>query len=369
MTFSAFKNKYIDGKIILLLAAFYTLFDLVFLIKMAYMRAYVYRDVLESWSDIIFYNLIYDWFIVVIYMSLIAISTKRLLNKNYPWIKIFLLHTIFSLLISFVIRFVFDLQGVLLGEMQFEEYSLKASIVRMMYVIDLNFLIYFAMIFMIYTYYYLKEVKEAEKHRNLLENQLISAKMKILSSKLQPHFLFNTLNSVSALVEIDVKKAQNTIADLSDLLREILYSEDNYKVSLSKELRMLDHYLNILILRFSDHLKLEKNIDKDLLDRFVPSLILQPIIENSVKHGYSYRHTTLKIVISIFKSKKYLVLKVENDGEQISEKQLNVFEKGLGLVNIRDRIFTLYGDKAKFQIKNRNKVGVETIIKIPFSKT
>jgi len=368
MTFKAFKNKYIDVKLILLLAAFYTLFNVVYVAKLAYMRTYVYKEIMESWGDIIFHNLLIDWIIVVLYMSLIAISTKSLLNKNVSWIRIFLLHTLFSILIGFVIRFVFDLHGILLGRMTFADYSLKASIDRMIYVIDLNFLIYFAMIFIIYTYYYLKQVKEAEKQKTRLESQLINTRMKMLSSQLQPHFLFNTLNSISVLVEMDAKKAQNTIADLSDLLREILYSGENYKVSLRKEMRMLDYYLNILTLRFSDHLTIEKHIDESLLDRLVPSLILQPIIENSVKHGYSYDYVNLKIDIEILKEGNYLVLRVSNNGKPLAENQDALFSKGVGISNIRDRLFTLYGKKARFKIRNSD-TGVETVVKIPFSRT
>ena len=368
MSLSTLKNKYIDVKLILLLAAFYTLFNLVYIGKLAYLRAFVYKEIMESWHDIIFHNLLIDWFIVVTYMTLIAISTKRLLNKNYSWIRIFLLHTLFSILIGFVIRFVFDLHGILFGRMTFADYSIKASIDRMIFVIDLNFLIYFAMIFIIYTYYYLKQVKEAEKQKTQLESQLTNTRMKMLSAQLQPHFLFNTLNSISVLVEMDAKKAQDTIADLSDLLREILYSGDNYKVSLRKELRMLNYYLNILTLRFSDHLEVEKNIDESLLDHLVPSLILQPIIENSVKHGYSYNNVQLKIEINIFKDKNYLVLSVYNNGKALTEKQEALLNKGVGISNIRDRLFTLYGEKARFKIRNKD-VGVETLIKIPISKT
>ncbi|MBZ9730576.1 histidine kinase [Salegentibacter sp. JZCK2] len=368
MSLSALKNKYIDVKLILLLAAFYTLFNLVYIGKLAYMRVFVYKEIMESWHDIIFHNLLIDWIIVVTYMTLIAISTKRLLNKNYSWTRIFLLHTLLSILIGFVIRFFFDLHGILLGRMNFADYSVKASIDRMIFVIDLNFLIYFAMIFIIYTYYYLKQVKEAEKQKTQLESQLTNTRMKMLSSQLQPHFLFNTLNSISVLVELDAKKAQDTIADLSDLLREILYSGENYKVSLRKELRMLDYYLNILTLRFSDHLKVEKNIDESLLDHVVPSLILQPIIENSVKHGYSYHNIHLKIEINIFKEKNYLVLSVYNNGKSLTEKQEALLNKGVGISNIRDRLFTFYGEKAQFKIRNIE-AGVETLIKIPFSKT
>ena len=367
MNLATFRKKNIDWKLILLLAAFYTLFDVVYLIKLAYMRAYVVKTVQESWHDIIVYNILVDWVIVVTYMSLIAISTKRLLNKNYSWIRIFTVHTLLSILIGFIIRLVFDLQGIVLGRFSFSEYSLKSSVDRLMYVMDLNFLIYFAMIFIIYTYYYLKQVKEAEKHRSQLENQLVSTKMKMLSSQLQPHFLFNTLNSISVLVELDAKKAQNTIADLSDFLREILYSGDNYLVPLRKELRILEYYLNILNVRFSDHLCIQKNIEEELLEHEVPALLLQPLIENSVKHGYSYHHTHLKIMMSIFRKKDKMVIKVENDGKDLTKTHSDLLKEGVGMANLNDRLQNLYGSNYFFRMRNKaDGQGVETLIEIPF---
>lgn len=366
MSLATFRRKNIDWKLILLLAAFYTLFDIVYLTKLAYMRAYVIKEVHESWHDILIYNILVDWFIVVTYMSLIAISTKRLLNKNYSWIRIFTVHTLLSIFIGFVIRLVFDLQGIVMGRFSFAGYSFKSSIDRMMYVMDLNFLIYFAMIFIIYTYYYLKQVKEAEKQRNQLETQLVSTKMKMLSSQLQPHFLFNTLNSIAVLVELDAKKAQNTIADLSDFLREILYSGDNYLVPLRKELQVLEYYLNILNVRFGDHLCIQKNIEEELLDHQVPALLLQPLIENSVKHGYSYYHTHLKIIMSIFRKNDKLVIKVENDGQELAKTHAELLKEGVGMANIDARLQNLYGNDYYFRMRNKaDGMGVETLIEIP----
>lgn len=366
MSLASFRKKYIDWKLILLLAAFYTLFDLVYIMKLFYMRSYVIERVHESWHDILINNILIDWLIVVAFMSFIAISTKRLLNKNYPWTRIFIFHTIFAILIGLVIRIVFDLQGILMGNVGFSDYSLKASIDRMFYVMDLNFLIYFAMIFIIYTYYYLKQVKETEKQKSQLENQLMSTKMKMLSSQLQPHFLFNTLNSISVLVEVDAKKAQNTIADLSDFLREILYSGDQYMVSLRKELRILEYYLNILNVRFSDHLHIEKDIDPDLLDQKIPALLLQPLIENSVKHGYSYHHTDLRVKMSIQRKKKDILIKIENDGAELTKTCPELLKEGVGLANINDRLRNLYGENFYFNMQNKeDHHGVETLIRIP----
>ena len=369
MSLIPFLKKNVNLKLVLLLAAFYTLFDFVYLAKIAYVRNFIAKEVQESWAEIIIYYVLIDWIIVISYMTFISISTKRLLDKKYSWVRIFIVHTILSILIGLVIRFVFDIQGILMGSFSIEQYSFKESIDRLILVMDFNFLIYFAMVFIVYTYHYLKRVKESEKQKNLLETQLVNTRMQMLSSQLQPHFLFNTLNSISVLVEMDAKKAQNTIADLSDFLREILYSGDHYLVPLKKELRLLDHYLNILSVRFSDHLKVEKKIEEGLLQHQVPSLILQPIIENSVKHGYSYNHTDLTIGVNIYSEGDCMVIKVENNGESISQTPEELMQKGVGLLNIKDRLNNLYRNEYFFEIRNRNSIpGVETLIKIPLRK-
>lgn len=360
-------RKYIDLKLVLLLAGFYALFDLVYIARYAYMRANYPSERFEPWFDFLVYNILLDFIVVVAYMTLIAISTKRFLYKNYSWVKIIIIHTLFSILIGLIIRLIFDLFAIVTGQIPFAEYSLAESLHRFMFVIHLNFLIYFAMVFIIYTYYYVKQVKEAEKQRGMLENQLVNMRMKMLSSQLQPHFLFNTLNSIAVLADFDKEKAKDTIADLSDFLREILYSRDDNEITLEKELRTLEYYLNILHVRFSDHLTITKIIDHSLLNQKIPALLLQPLIENSIKHGYSYNHTDLQVEISVKASGEYLVIRVANNGKVITSKHEELLENGMGLANINDRLRNLYHKDYFFQIRNtsENGGGVETIIKVP----
>ncbi|SDR96890.1 histidine kinase [Gramella sp. MAR_2010_147] len=369
MSLSTFKQKYIDFKLVLLLAGFYLMFDLVLIVKVAYMRSYMHApEGVENfmWSEFLVHNLLFDYIIVVSYMTLIAISTKRFLNKNYPWVKIISIHTLFSILIGLIIRFVFDFYSIIAGRIDIADFNLRKSINAFIYVIDLNFLIYFAMIFIIYTYYYLRQVKEAEKRHSKLESQLVNTRMKMLSSQLQPHFLFNTLNSIAVLTDMDSNKAKDTIADLSDFLREILYNSDRNRITLDEELRILEYYLNIVNVRFSDHLKITKDIDDSLMVKKVPAMLLQPVIENSIKHGYSYDHTDLEINVSVYQEEKMLVIKIENNGALISETHVQLMQKGVGLKNINDRLRNLYKDKFFFEIRNKeNSKGVETIIKIP----
>ncbi len=367
MGFSNLRKKYIDLKLVLLLAGFYLMFDIIWVSKIAYMRSVMaMKSENFEWSYFLVHNLLMDYVVVVSYMTLIAISTKRFLNRNYSWVKIISIHTIFSLLIGLVIRLIGEFISILTGRLTWNNYDLGETIYAFMAVIELNFLIYFAMVFIIYTYYYLKQVKEAEKRHSKLETQLVNTRMKMLSSQLQPHFLFNTLNSIAVLTDVDASKAKDTIADLSDFLREILYSSESNRISLDEELRILDYYLNIVNVRFSDHLHITKHIDDFLLMKRVPALLLQPLIENSIKHGYSYDHTDLDIDISVYEEEKMLVIKVSNNGEPLSQNHKDLMSKGVGLTNIDDRLKNLYGDNYLFEMRNKKDgEGVETIIKIP----
>ncbi|APG59050.1 sensor histidine kinase [Christiangramia salexigens] len=367
MGLSKLKEKYIDFRLVLLLAGFYLMFDIVLIGKIAYLQTFREMEAENFiWSKFLLHNIAFDYVIVLSYMTLIAISTKRFLNRNYSWVKIIIIHTIFSLLIGMVIRFLGDLYSLIFGRLNLEDYDIAESIYAFVYVIDLNFLIYFAMVFIIYTYYYLRQIKVAEKRHSKLESQLVTTRMKMLTSQLQPHFLFNTLNSITVLTDLDPAKARDTIADLSDFLREILYNSDNNRISLEEELRILEYYLNILNIRFSDHLKIYKNIDEDLLQYRVPALLLQPLIENSIKHGYSYDHTDLEIKISVYREAGSIVIKVENNGQSLVESHSHLIENGLGLKNIHDRLETLYQESYYFNISNKEDgSGVETIIKIP----
>ncbi len=361
---------YVDRNLILLLAGFYTLFNVVYLVKKAYFRSQFPGMDTEPWSDFLLYTVLTDWVVVMAFMTLIAISTKKLLSLKYSWTRIISLHIFLSIIIGVFIHIVFLFVGFLSGYIDLAAYDFEISIQSFMSVVDLNFLIYSSMILMIYTYYYIKRVKKVEKQRSLLESQLVKAKMKMLSSQLQPHFLFNTLNSIAVLTELDAPKAKDTIADLSDFLREILYSGDSNFIPLEKELNTLKHYLNILEVRFSEDLKIESCIDERLLKVNIPAFIFQPLIENSIKYGYSYDHPELVVKYSVCKENNKIVIKVENNGAPLLKPPGMLMENGIGLSNIKDRLKNIYGDNFVFRIGNKEIVngkipGVETIIIIP----
>ena len=353
-------KKYYDPRLTLLLAGFYAIFEIIYFTKTFYGR---YLHDKDPWLDIVVGDYLLDYVIVVGFMQIIAMSTKAFIKRKISWKKIFLIHLILSLFIGVLIRIVSDIYIVLIND--FSAYNLKYSFARFLSVIDYNFLIYFAMISIIYSYYYFKELKESEMKQIKLESQLSNMRMKVLNSQLQPHFFFNTLNCISSLIEFDTKKAQKTLVDLSEFFRQVLITRDKVFVSLEKELEILGYYLSILRVRFSDNLVIEEVIDPDLLREDVPLLLLQPLIENSIQHGYSYDYPELKIIIEVSSKEDYILLKVKNDGAPLKDSVLKS-NKSMGVSNIKERLSNLYDEDFEFIVRNEeNGKGVESIIKIP----
>jgi LytS/YehU family sensor histidine kinase len=288
-------------------------------------------------------------------------------NKNLNWKLIIFIHLCLAFIIGY---FVFAFAAIIVfmfGDFTVDQVWGNLSLNHFMSVIDLNFLVYFSMIGIIYIHYYIEKVKKIEKQNSKLQVQIANTKLNALKSQLHPHFMFNTLNSISSLIEIDKEKSQNLIADFGDLFRDILDSTDDHLIPLKQEIDMLKKYIEIISVRFSDHLYIAIDVKEKLQDALVPSLLLQPLLENTIKHGYSYSNTELKVIISIYKHKKYLFIKIENNGALLNDSLEELMNSGIGLKNTVDRLTTLFDDDFEFNLKNNHKeTGVETIIKIPY---
>jgi LytS/YehU family sensor histidine kinase len=212
-------------------------------------------------------------------------------------------------------------------------------------------------------------VRNIEIQKAQIETHLANANLNMLKAQLHPHFIFNTLNSISALVEIDKEKSQNLIADFGDLFRDILDFKDENLIPLQKELALLDKYIAIISVRFSDHLSIEKEIQKDIENELVPHMLLQPMFENALKHGYGYNSTELNVSLKIYKNNDYLFIEIENDGELLTQPYEELLQNGTGLKNTQDRLKTLYGNEVSFKVENnKSNTGVVTFIKIPLKR-
>ena len=197
------------------------------------------------------------------------------------------------------------------------------------------------------------------------------AQLTMLRYQLNPHFLFNTLNAISTLVlESDGKNANRMITKLSAFLRYTLVNQPTQKVSLEQELKALALYLEIEKVRFEARLNIVYEVSDEAKDALIPSLILQPHIENAVKYAIAPSETggTLKIIGRI--DGRHLVMSVEDDGPGMDDpdKPISKSSSGVGIVNTRDRLYQIYGDKHAFLIQNIEPVGLRVWMKIPFEK-
>ncbi len=201
-----------------------------------------------------------------------------------------------------------------------------------------------------------------EQHQQLL----LKARMDALSSQINPHFLFNTLNTVSALIRFDPDSARGVVLKLSNILRRLLRKHETF-VPLREELQFIDDYLDIEVARFGkDNLDIVKHIDEAALEAFVPSMLLQPMVENCLKHGLAPKLGGGKIELRTTNSDGRLRIEIEDNGVGISEEKMpHVYVEGIGLSNVRERLRVLYGTDFHLDIESRPGEGTVIRIEIP----
>jgi two-component system LytT family sensor kinase len=207
------------------------------------------------------------------------------------------------------------------------------------------------------------EIKLEEQERLLLQ-----ARMAALQNQINPHFLFNTLNSISSLVRFDPDTAREMILKLATILRRLLHSTDSF-VPLREEVEFIDNYLDIEVVRFGhDKLRVVKDLDPASLEAMVPSMILQPLVENSIKHGLSPKVEGGSITLRSRLIKSRLIVEVEDDGVGIGTTQQTPRDGGaggIGMANIAERLHVLYGDAAKMIIEGGPNGGTLIRLRLP----
>ncbi|HEY1206588.1 MAG: histidine kinase [Bryobacteraceae bacterium] len=202
---------------------------------------------------------------------------------------------------------------------------------------------------------------QLEEQRRLL----LQARMDALSHQINPHFLFNTLNSVSSLIRTNPQQARAVVYKLSNILRRLLRKHENF-TSLGEELEFISDYLSIEVIRFGEKLRFEKDADPATLDRLVPSMLLQPLIENSVKHGLSSKVDGGMVRFRSSLKDGRLHLLVEDDGVGIPEVKLATLrEQGIGVSNVNERLKVLFGSDYKMWIDSKPGQGTRIEIEIP----
>lgn len=215
--------------------------------------------------------------------------------------------------------------------------------------------------------HFYREYRDRDVSASRLAAQLAEAQLSILRMQLHPHFLFNTLNTISALIHRDVKAADRMLAMLGDLLRDSFEKIGAQEVALKQEMDFLERYLEIEKTRFQDRLVIETRIAPDTLDALIPNLILQPLVENSVRHGISSRSGPGRIEVSSWRDNGMLAVRVRDDGPGLAETSSEApLRHGVGLANTQARLRQLYGSHHHFDLENRSGGGLDVTLSIPF---
>jgi hypothetical protein len=228
---------------------------------------------------------------------------------------------------------------------------------------------YVPILFVAYAVSYYSKLKEREKLTAQLEVQLTKANLQVLKSQLQPHFLFNTMHSISGLMFTDVRAADRMMTRLSELLRMTLEQGTEQTTTLNRELEFVNGYLEIEKMRLGDRLTIELNIAPETLDAEVPHLLLQPLVENAVKHGVSKLSSKGEIKIRSRSDERTLWVTICDNGPGLNDGHPPNGKPGLGIAASRERLRSLYGDDQRLEFRIPEHGGTELTICIPFRPT
>ncbi|MBC3875823.1 sensor histidine kinase [Undibacterium flavidum] len=218
----------------------------------------------------------------------------------------------------------------------------------------------------IYQKYRQREVEAAQ-----LESRLAQAQNAALQMQLRPHFLFNTLNSISALIHSDADKADRMVSGLADLLRMTLDSGSSQQIPLSREIAIIDAYLNIELIRFQDRLQASIEVPATCQNALVPAFLLQPLVENSIKHGVADNVNLSTIDIRVRQEDQWLILEVLDNGKGLGTRTRNGNGCGMGIgtQNTEARLQLLYQSQHSFTLENIPGLGTRALVRIPFTLT
>jgi len=227
-------------------------------------------------------------------------------------------------------------------------------------------LVYAMIVAFFYAAAYHERFRQRELFASQLQSQVAQLRLRELRMRLQPHFLFNTLNTISALMHTDVDQADAMLTAFSDLLRSSLRASERQEIPLRQEIAFVRRYLEIMGLRFGGRLTANLHIDPATVDALVPNLLLQPLVENALRHGIARCGQGGCVEIRACRLNGDLQLRVLDDGPGLPAEWQERHSTGLGLRMTRERLDTLYGPRHHMEIGNREEGGAQLLLTIPF---
>ena len=345
----------------------WTLFALFFASQFA-LQNQLSKDPLPFWR-ILSWQVVsgYAWFAVC--PAILWLSTRFPLEQG-KWKTSVPVHIASSILIATLIVAIDSFLLPKMGYMTSYGYTSFPQYFKALFLVNfhVSIAIYWGVVAIHQAVLYYRKYRERELQTSQLEARLAQTRLQVLRMQLHPHFLFNTLNAISELIHRDQDAADRMITDLSDLLRMSFENLEVQEISLKQELEFLRKYLEIEQMRFQDRLKVEIDIAADTLDASVPNMILQPLVENAIKHGISPKATGGRIDISAVRSNGHLKLTVADDGIGIPFGDASGVVEGVGLSNTRRRLKHLYGDSHRFELKPSERRGVSIELDILYKE-
>ncbi|HEY4677823.1 MAG TPA: histidine kinase [Candidatus Angelobacter sp.] len=304
-----------------------------------------------------------DWYIWAALTPLVLFFCRRFRIASNNWLAAVPIHVAAGVAISFLQLAIQVRLNYIINP------GYKMSYWRVLYFFatfkgHINLLTYWVIVALNHGFYYYEQSRSRELAWARMETDLANAQLQVLNMQLHPHFLFNTLHSISTLISEDPQTARQMVLKLSDLLRASLNKIDQPAVPLQQELELLECYISIEQTRFKDRLLIEKEIDTNALACEVPTMILQPLVENAVRYGIGKHRQADRISIVAQRANDRLLLEVrncigsmENGGSQPA--------RGIGLTNTRARLEQLYNSQHSFEIANREGGGVAVKFSLP----
>jgi signal transduction histidine kinase len=323
----------------------------------------------HSWWRIVFWQLAV-WWVWGGLTPLVLRLGRRATGANGSWLRGLLIHLPFSLILpaAHVAASTYIRMLILPFDTWSDTRPFLAQFRGQLSSLFLfDFFVYWAVLGVGYAFDYRERYRERESAASELKAQLAQAQLETLKVQLHPHFLFNTLHTISGLVRGGERQpAVNMIAGLSALLRRALDSADEQEVALREEVKFVELYLDIQLVRFSDRLTVRTDIAPETLDALVPNMILQPLVENGIRHGVSPCETPGTISISAYRSGRMLHVEVSDDGPGLQSGWHIEESGGIGLANTVERLKRLYGPDQRFELRGGVAGGVTASFVIPF---
>jgi LytS/YehU family sensor histidine kinase len=316
-----------------------------------------------SWGTVLFSEMIYAYTWLLLTPAILWFAWKVPIQAP-GWIRAIHLHLVATIVFTFLHRFLYNVlieAASMSAARPFAWENVVGSLTRYL---DYGIMIYWILVLSRQAVVYYRELQHQALAKSRLEAQLNLAQLRALKMQLQPHFLFNTLNGISVLVRKDPDLACSMIARLGDLLRMTLDNTGAQEVPLDQELRILQCYLEIEQMRYADRLNVVLEIEEEAKQAFVPNLILQPLVENALRHGISKQRGPSTIRIKAWKENGSLGLRVDDSGPGIGDGE--PLREGIGLTNTRSRLAQLYPERFSFSIESILPTGASARILLPY---